>query len=91
MLFKLSNLNSNLALTLSYLNPALNNSAQGFCRVSRFIALYVQCYQLIFADQKNSYHLRKNVDCCILCSLPLFCLVLEYPFRYVISTKFISV
>ena len=25
---KLSNLNSNLALTLSYLNPALNNSAQ---------------------------------------------------------------
>ena len=30
MLFKVSNLNSNLALTLSYLNPALNNSAQGF-------------------------------------------------------------
>ena len=26
MLFKLLNLNSNLALTLSYLNPALNNS-----------------------------------------------------------------
>ena len=25
MLFKLSNLNSNLALTLGYLNPALNN------------------------------------------------------------------
>ena len=30
MLFKLSNLNSNLALTLGYLNPALNNSAQAF-------------------------------------------------------------
>ena len=30
MLFKLSNLNSNLALTLGYLNPALNNSVQGF-------------------------------------------------------------
>ena len=30
MLFKLSNLNSNLALTLGYLNPALNNSALGF-------------------------------------------------------------
>ena len=30
MLFKLSNLNSNHALTLGYLNPALNNSAQGF-------------------------------------------------------------
>ena len=28
MLLKLSNLNSNLALTLGYLNPALNNSAQ---------------------------------------------------------------
>ena len=27
MLFKLSNLNSNLALTLGYLNPALNNPA----------------------------------------------------------------
>ena len=27
MLFNLSNLNSNLALTLGYLNPALNNSA----------------------------------------------------------------
>ena len=31
MLFKLSNLNSNLALTLGYLNPALNNSAQKCC------------------------------------------------------------
>ena len=30
MLFKLSNLNSNLALTLGYLNPALNNSALAF-------------------------------------------------------------
>jgi len=29
MLFKLSQLNSNLALTLGYLNPALNNSALG--------------------------------------------------------------
>ena len=28
MLFKLLNLNSNLALTPGYLNPALNNSAQ---------------------------------------------------------------
>ena len=30
MLFKLSNLNSNLTLTLGYLNPALNNSALGY-------------------------------------------------------------
>ena len=28
MLFKLSNMNSNFALTLGYLNSALNNSAQ---------------------------------------------------------------
>ena len=28
MLFKLSNLNASLVLTLGYLNPALNNSAQ---------------------------------------------------------------
>ena len=28
MLFKLSYLNSNFALTLGYLNPALNNSAK---------------------------------------------------------------
>ena len=31
MLFKLSNLISNLALTLGYINPALNNSAQDLC------------------------------------------------------------
>ena len=32
MLFKLLNLNSNLALTLGYLNLALNNAAQNnFC------------------------------------------------------------
>ena len=30
MLFKLSNLNTYLALTLDYLNPAFNNSAQKF-------------------------------------------------------------
>ena len=30
MLFKLSNLNSNFALTLGYLNPALNNPALVF-------------------------------------------------------------
>ena len=32
MLFKLSNLNSNLALTLGYLNPALNNLALDFTK-----------------------------------------------------------
>ena len=33
MLFKLSNLNANLALTLGYLNPALNNLAQLFLQI----------------------------------------------------------
>ena len=32
MLFKHSNLNSNLALTVGYLNPALKNSAQVLTR-----------------------------------------------------------
>ena len=36
MLFKLSKLNSNLALTLDYLNPALNNSAQLFSKKTVF-------------------------------------------------------
>ena len=38
MLFKLSNLNSKLALTLGYLIPALNNSALGICWV--FVTLF---------------------------------------------------
>ena len=33
MLFKLSYLNSNLALTLVYLDPAMNNSALGVSKV----------------------------------------------------------
>ena len=37
MLFKLSNLNSNLALTLGYLNPALNNSAQSLELAGAFV------------------------------------------------------
>ena len=39
MLFKLSNQNSNLALTLGYLNPALNNSAQDSGECSHLCAL----------------------------------------------------
>ena len=44
MLFKLSNLNSNLALTLGYLNPALNNSALDFIywTVLIFILIYFE-------------------------------------------------
>ena len=44
MLFKLSNLNSNLALTLGYLNPALNNSAQE----SKLAGRTVDCEQSLF-------------------------------------------
>ena len=33
MLFKLSNLNANLTLTLGYLNPALSNLAQLFLQI----------------------------------------------------------
>ena len=36
MLFKLSNLNSNVVLTLGYLNLALNNSAQDIIRIALF-------------------------------------------------------
>ena len=38
MLFKLSNLNSNLALTLGYLNPALKNPAQKFSFLTKLMA-----------------------------------------------------
>ena len=53
MRFKLSNLNSNLALTLGYLNPALNNLAQGekgflWVLFSSFIALMCICYLFVF-------------------------------------------
>ena len=40
MLFKLSNLNSNLALALGYLNPPLNNSAQLYQLRLRAFTLY---------------------------------------------------
>ena len=40
MVFKLSNLNSNLALTLGYLNPAFNNSALGFFGVLIFSPIW---------------------------------------------------
>jgi len=36
MLFKISNLKSNFALTLGYLNPALNNSARDTKKYSEF-------------------------------------------------------
>ena len=45
MLFKLSNLNSNLVLTLGYLNPTLNNSAQRF-KVFRKLLNATDCSSL---------------------------------------------
>ena len=44
MLFKFSNLNSNLALTLGYLNPALNNSALASTLFLSFLNIYQQKY-----------------------------------------------
>ena len=49
MLFKLSNLNSNLALTLGYLNPALNNSTQIKKKESRCPC----CIQVLYIGKKN--------------------------------------
>ena len=40
MLFKLSNMNSNFALTLGYLNSALNNSAQVDSTTYRYHIIY---------------------------------------------------
>ena len=37
MLFKLLNINSNFALTLGHLNPALNNSAKKFTEYYKII------------------------------------------------------
>ena len=42
MLFKLSNLNSNLALTMGYLNPALNNLAHDLQETGRWSFLFRQ-------------------------------------------------
>ena len=59
MLFKLSNLNSNLALTLGYLNPALNNSAQGLKITEEKVLPYNDIYKrldfLVFSDKVPSH------------------------------------
>ena len=52
MLFKVSNLNSNLALTLGYLNPASNNSAQyNNMYPSTEMLIQVQKYKLQYRTQ----------------------------------------
>ena len=51
MFFKLSNLNSNLAVTLGYRNPALNNSA----RINHYPADSV-------IDFRNTYPLDSDLS-----------------------------
>ena len=55
MLSKLSNQNSNLALTLGYLNPALNNSAQICNRETSCVTLSIEIYPV-----DNVIHLLNN-------------------------------
>ena len=62
MLLKMSNLNSNLALTLGYLNPALNNSA-----LVSFFCLF--CYFFLF--QKLDSDFTSNIRCWLSLVLPL--------------------
>ena len=74
MLFKLSNLNSNLALTLGYLNPALNNSAQ----LSKLGAM--PFLDLFFQDNWRSKDIKCiNVDSMVRTSGVKFALVNSLP------------
>ena len=57
MLFNLSNLNSNLALTLGYLNPALNNSALGARDFSSAVSSF--CQALIVTRAKRFFSLLR--------------------------------
>ena len=59
-LFKLSYLNSNFALTLGYLNPALNDPAQSLNFHSDFDFLEVKVYKLIKKKSYNTTNLESN-------------------------------
>ena len=52
MLFKLSKLNSNLALTLSYVNPALTSSTQSLYhkndQLYRFVLSILQYFYFVY-------------------------------------------
>ena len=56
MLFKLSNLNSNFVLTLGYLNPALNNSALNWMKLSTRRLKQLCCFMHNFINdsERNS-------------------------------------
>ena len=65
MLFKLSNLNLNIALTLGYLNPALNNLVQYllslfFFFFGNFLLIFSPKYLLDISDSLQSISLDKQ-------------------------------
>ena len=66
MLFKLSNLNLNIALTLGYLNPALNNLVQYLLSLSlsfffcNFLLIFSPKYLLDISDSLQSISLDKQ-------------------------------
>ena len=59
MVFKLSNLNSNLPLTLGYLNPALNNSAQGNVLFLIYKGKFMDCW--LFCSKQTLRQPRNRV------------------------------
>ena len=61
MLFKLSNLNSNLALTVGYLNPAMNNSAQAINFIARGIILRIGLISIL-GTELGDVHMALNVN-----------------------------
>ena len=62
MLSTLSYLNSNIALTLGYLNPALNNSAQ-YCMQSLLIVAFVYRNTVPKARYTNASDQTVNTEC----------------------------
>ena len=62
MLIKLSNLNANLALTLCYLNPALNNSAQ---RLKVLFVEWIMSLESVGKFTKSRIGESGNKDLCL--------------------------
>ena len=61
MLFELSNLNSNLSLTVGYLSPALNNSAQAINFIARGIILRIGLISIL-GTELGDVHMALNVN-----------------------------
>jgi len=67
LLFKLSNLNSNFALTLGYLNPALNNPALVVCNSVwsqelqlHYVSVCIFKYSFSYGNDKQDYNFVRN-------------------------------